>query len=197
MVQNSSRRPPLKTRPSSGAHASTVQRPSAPCGRPNHRVPSRLPRVAEVLGVDEEADPAEAPLGEQANHHVWPGLRAVRVGFEALAPRCNRPPRRRVPRLLPLPHADDARRCGAASAARPGGHRSPSRAIARRCRRRLRRSRPRARSPSNSMPDVGRGLGAVEQRVVGFALDADGVGHARGEERRRDRGHADLPGQVR
>ena len=84
--QNATRTPPLNTRPSSGAQASTVQRPSARASRPQQRVPARLADVGHVLGVDEDAPAAEALLGQQTDDDIGSRLVAVRVHVEALQP---------------------------------------------------------------------------------------------------------------
>ena len=63
--------PPLMTRPSRGAHASTVQRPSGRGVGQDQRVVLGLTDVEQVLRVDEDAEPAESPLSERANQQVW------------------------------------------------------------------------------------------------------------------------------
>ena len=69
-IQNVARMPALKVRPSSGAHASTVQRPSIACDGQHQRIELRLSHVGEVLGVQEDlarGRPCARPACRESN----------------------------------------------------------------------------------------------------------------------------------
>ena len=94
-------------RPSSGAHASTVHRPSARSGRAQQRIPSRLPHARQVLAVDEQPHPPELPLREQAENHVRLADGSIRILFEPLRAGVV-PLDPDAADILRFPHADDA-----------------------------------------------------------------------------------------
>ena len=54
--------------------------------RANERMPPRLPHAGQVLAVDEQPQPPELLLGEQADNHVRLAAVGIRVLFEALRP---------------------------------------------------------------------------------------------------------------
>ena len=104
-------------RPSSGAHASTVQRPSRRAIRADQRIPLRLAHAGQVLAVDEQPDSAELFLGEQAEDDVRLAAIGDTDSLRAAARRCSRTRRRRGQRLR-VPTSRRVPRCGAVSAAR-------------------------------------------------------------------------------
>ena len=82
--QNETLIPALITRPSSGAHASTVQRPST-SGAGRAIGSQRVWRTSvRFVGVDEHAPAAERKLAEQVEHDVGLARRSIGVGVEPL-----------------------------------------------------------------------------------------------------------------
>ena len=105
--QNVARMPPLMARPSSGAQASTVHRPSTPRDGRSNESQRRLPHVGDVLGVDEQAPTAEPPLAQQADDDVGTRHRAVGIHLEPLLARVV-DLEADAAGVLALPHADQS-----------------------------------------------------------------------------------------
>ena len=97
----------MTLRPSSGAHASTVHRPSTARVLEKQRVPARLPHARQVLPVHKQSDAPELLFRQETENHVRLADGSVRILFKALAsgvvPLDSDPPD-----VLRLPHPDDS-----------------------------------------------------------------------------------------
>ena len=130
-------------RPSSGAHASTVHRPSTPRAGPHERLPPRLPDVGQVLAVQEQQDAADTDAWRGRRTRCRAGSRCDTGSLPAAACRCRTI---RHPGVLspPIPTRRPDPRCDAASGAHRRDLPRPFRATAR-----TRSCRPEKNLPSS------------------------------------------------